>query len=57
MSSVLGVVSLVGRILYAKGYATGDPEKRTRGLPFWMLGLVGLLGCTISFALTVQGVL
>ena len=44
-----GVVALLGRIAYAKGYSTGDPEKRRWG-GFGYIGLLALLGSSISFA-------
>jgi len=44
-----GAVYLLGRIVFAKGYYTGDPEKRKKGF-FGMFGLMGLLGSTLCFA-------
>jgi len=44
-----GAVYLLGRILFAKGYSSGDPEKRRRG-EFGMLGFFTLLGSTLCFA-------
>jgi len=44
-----GVVFLVGRIVFAKGYYTGDPKNRCKG-SFGMLGMLALLGSTLCFA-------
>jgi glutathione S-transferase len=44
-----GTLYLLGRILFAKGYSTGDPEKRKYG-GFGMIGFLGLLGSTLCFA-------
>ena len=44
-----GVVALLGRIAYAKGYYTGDPEKRRWGT-FGYIGILGLLGSCLSLA-------
>jgi glutathione S-transferase len=44
-----GAVYLLGRIFFAKGYYTGDPEKRVRGA-FGIAGLLALLGSTLCFA-------
>ncbi|KAI8366378.1 hypothetical protein EDC96DRAFT_508789 [Choanephora cucurbitarum] len=43
ISSVSAGVFLLGRMVYASGYSTGDPSKRNRGA-FSYLGLIGLLG-------------
>jgi glutathione S-transferase len=45
-----GIVYLVGRVAFAKGYYTGDPEKRKTGHFITMLGLLVLLGTTECFA-------
>lgn len=50
LASVAGLVWIVGRVVYAMGYSTGDPERRMRGV-FAYIGLFTLFGCTISFAL------
>jgi len=44
-----GAVYLLGRIVFARGYYTGDPEKRRQGM-FGMLGMLALLGSTLCFA-------
>lgn len=49
-----GALWIVSRIVYAKGYYTGDPAKRNRGA-FGYLGLLTLLGCTVSMALGLLG--
>jgi glutathione S-transferase len=43
-----GVIYLLGRIAFACGYYTGDPDKRKWGV-FGYIGLLTLLGSTISF--------
>ncbi|CEP15667.1 hypothetical protein [Parasitella parasitica] len=47
ISATAGVVFILGRIVYVKGYVTGDPAKRTRGA-FGVLGLITLLGTAAS---------
>jgi len=49
LSAGAGVVYLVGRVVAAKGYYTGDPDKRKYG-SFGMLGMLVLLGNTFCFA-------
>jgi len=49
-AAICGVVFIMGRISYATGYYTGKPENRMRGA-YAMLGLLGLLGATVKFAL------
>lgn len=44
-----GCLYLAGRIMYARGYYTGDPAKRTRG-HFGMIGMLVMLGTTICGA-------
>lgn len=48
-ATAAGSLYLLGRIFFAKGYYTGDPENRKRGM-FGMLGMLGLLGSTLCFA-------
>eukprot|EP01024_Parvocaulis_polyphysoides_P070936 TRINITY_DN878_c0_g1_i1.p1 TRINITY_DN878_c0_g1~~TRINITY_DN878_c0_g1_i1.p1 ORF type:complete len:150 (-),score=18.18 TRINITY_DN878_c0_g1_i1:155-604(-) len=48
-ASVLGAVTVLGRMLYFQGYSSGNPNGRYRGA-FGTFGLLGLLGCTIKFA-------
>jgi len=50
IASASALVWTVGRIVYAWGYWTGIPSKRGRG-NFAYLGLISLLGCSISTAL------
>jgi len=49
ISSGAGLVWILGRILYAQGYSSGDPSKRSRG-SIQYLGVLTMLGCTISTA-------
>ncbi|OLL21806.1 Microsomal glutathione S-transferase 3 [Neolecta irregularis DAH-3] len=42
-AAVLGVAWNIGRIVYAKGYSTGNPKKRLRG-SFSFLSIVSLMG-------------
>jgi len=45
-----GCIWILGRIMYAKGYYTGDPNKRARG-NVSVIGMVMLLAATAKFAL------
>ncbi|ORX59701.1 membrane-associated proteins in eicosanoid and glutathione metabolism, partial [Hesseltinella vesiculosa] len=42
LAAASGALFLTGRTVYAMGYKTGDPKKRTRGA-FGMVGLLALL--------------
>jgi len=55
VGALAGVVWLVSRVVYAKGYYTGDPSKRNRGA-FGYIGLITNLICTIMFGLQLLGV-
>uniref|UniRef100_A0AC11D2W6 Microsomal glutathione S-transferase 3 n=1 Tax=Ovis aries TaxID=9940 RepID=A0AC11D2W6_SHEEP len=49
IASGLGLAWIVGRVLYAYGYYTGEPRKRQRGaLSF--ITLIGLMGTTVCSA-------
>ncbi|XP_045171400.2 microsomal glutathione S-transferase 3-like isoform X2 [Mercenaria mercenaria] len=48
-SAVAGLAYLLGRIIYAKGYYTGDPEKRRWG-GFGHISELVLLGGVVSLA-------
>lgn len=48
----LGVIYIVSRFFYFKGYSTGDPEKRLSIGKYAFLALFGLLLCTISFGVS-----
>jgi glutathione S-transferase len=49
VTAAAGAFYLIGRIVYAKGYYTGDPAKRGRGM-FGMLGMLVMLGTTLCTA-------
>ena len=49
LSAAAGWVWIVGRVLYALGYSTGDPEKRMKGA-IGYIGLLTLLVCSIITA-------
>ncbi|KAI9018215.1 microsomal glutathione S-transferase [Hyaloraphidium curvatum] len=51
ISTGAGVVFLLGRISYFRGYATGDPKNRAKG-NFGYLGIFTMLGLSIKFAYT-----
>ena len=50
LCSAAGVIWIIGRILYAHGYYSGDPKKRLRGAIAYV-GYFILIGCTISLGL------
>ncbi|KFM81199.1 Microsomal glutathione S-transferase 3, partial [Stegodyphus mimosarum] len=54
LSAGAGIVYLLGRIVYALGYSTGDPQKRMRGM-FMHLGLLTLLYTSGHFAVNLLG--
>lgn len=49
ITAAAGVVYIIGRIVYAKGYYSGDAEKRKYGF-FGMLGMLTMLGTTVCAA-------
>ncbi|XP_077236108.1 uncharacterized protein LOC143877773 [Tasmannia lanceolata] len=51
ISAASGLVYVVFRYFYFTGYATGVPDNRLTMGKFYSLGLLGLLGCTVSFAI------
>lgn len=48
----LGIIYIVSRFFYFKGYSTGDPAKRLSIGKYAFLALFGLLLCTISFGVS-----
>ncbi|XP_075472923.1 glutathione S-transferase 3, mitochondrial [Ascaphus truei] len=53
-TSALGAAWIVGRVLYAHGYSTGDPKKRSRGA-IGSFALLGLFGVTVCSAFKLLG--
>ncbi|CAG8534881.1 25111_t:CDS:2 [Cetraspora pellucida] len=51
LSAVGGGIWVLGRLVFAWGYQTGDPAKRTRGT-FAYIGSIVLLGTSISTAVS-----
>ncbi|CAG8721770.1 9235_t:CDS:2, partial [Racocetra persica] len=51
LSAVGGGIWILGRLVFARGYQTGDPAKRTRGA-FSYIGVLTLLGTSISTAIS-----
>nr|QGA31155.1 microsomal glutathione transferase 2 [Pardosa pseudoannulata] len=54
LSAGAGIVYLLGRIVYALGYSSGDPQKRLRGM-FMHLGSLTLLYTSAHFATKLLG--
>jgi len=46
-ASALGMVYLLGRLLYFEGYSTGVPDNRMRGA-IGYIGLLGLFGICVT---------
>lgn len=52
VAAVFGFMYTLARIQYFRGYSTGNASSRySGGARFQWLGLIGLLFCTIAFAL------
>ena len=55
-AAIAGSVFCVGRVIYAIGYQSGDPEKRVPGaLISEVFGLLPLLGMSVSFGAGLLG--
>ncbi|KAL3677694.1 hypothetical protein R1sor_020650 [Riccia sorocarpa] len=52
LAAGLGVGHLVARYFYFKGYSTGDPENRLKIGGSHFLFLFGLIGCSLSFSIS-----
>jgi len=50
VASAAGATWILGRVIYALGYYSGNPEKRRRGEAFFLGGLLTLLGCSLHTA-------
>ncbi|CAG8554006.1 7655_t:CDS:2, partial [Diversispora eburnea] len=50
LSSIGGGIFIMGRLVYAWGYQTGDPSKRLRGA-FSYIGLFTLVGTSVASAI------
>ncbi|GIY84961.1 microsomal glutathione S-transferase 3 [Caerostris extrusa] len=54
LSAVGGAIYMLGRIAYALGYSTGDPQKRFRGM-FMYVGFFMNVYTTVHFATNLLG--
>ncbi|XP_022291643.2 glutathione S-transferase 3, mitochondrial-like [Crassostrea virginica] len=50
ISAVCGVIFILGRLAYASGYQSGDPQKRLRGT-FAYIGVLGMNILCVMFGL------
>ncbi|XP_060071645.1 glutathione S-transferase 3, mitochondrial-like [Ylistrum balloti] len=55
LGAVSGLIWMAGRVAYALGYYTGDPEKRKNGF-FGYIGILTLLVCTVMLGLSLLGI-
>ncbi|KAJ3302203.1 Microsomal glutathione S-transferase 3 [Kappamyces sp. JEL0829] len=53
-AGALGFTWIVGRIMYANGYISGNPSNRQQGVVQYV-GLLGMLGLSVSTILQVAG--
>ncbi|CAM0875209.1 unnamed protein product [Alopecurus aequalis] len=51
IAAALGVLYILARFFYFKGYATGVPENRLKLGGFNFLAIIGLILCTASFGI------
>jgi glutathione S-transferase len=52
VAAVFGLLYIVTRYFFFKGYSSGDPRKRMAGVgAYYNVALLGLLGCSIGLAL------
>jgi len=56
LTALSGVVWIAGKVSYSLGYYSGEPAKRMNGT-YSYLGLLTMLGTSISFTLRLLGVL
>ena len=55
-AAIAGGIFVVGRVIYALGYSSGDPQKRVPGaLISEILGLLPLMGMSVSFGAGLLG--
>lgn len=50
--AALGLVYIVARFFFFKGYATGDPKNRLTIGKYGFVAVMGLMVCTVSFGVS-----